>query len=122
MARNPYCVTARTALQIADALGITLDQLVEERTDRDSVSLSKLAGAKSNTANPENALEKYRQRKGISFQELAFRLGNNTREGGRKACVRERALDKHISAIAAFEGISTEEFLMLYGGKNDGRV
>ena len=116
MARCPYEVTARTALRVADALNITLDQLVEERFDRDSVSLPKKAGAKSNTANPENILEKYRQEKGISFHELALRIGNTTREAGRKACARDKALGKHIRVVAANEGLTVEEFLIRFGG------
>ena len=108
--KHPWIITGRIAIQLADALGVTIDELVREYDGDEANHLSKRTGRKSRTANPENCLEHYRQEKNLSVESLAKRLGNSTREAGRKACIRKTPIRKHVVLLANYEGISESVF------------
>lgn len=116
MERDPENVTRDTAIKIADALGVSVDQLLEIHAEEETVHFSLRTSVQSATSNPDNCLERYRREKHITFQTLAKRCGNTTKEAGRIACRRDSPLLKHIQAVADFEGISVEEFNKKYGG------
>lgn len=121
MEHKAESVTMKTAFRIATALSVTIDQLLELHEEEETWYYSMRANFKSVTTNPNNCLERYRTKKHITFQTLATRIGNSTREAGRLACRREMPLLKHVQAVADYEGISVDEFMGKYGGSEDGR-
>ena len=102
----------------AKALGVSMDEIVREYPNR-ILSAGDHPSTESRTENPHNCLSQYRKTKNLTFEELAIRLGNSTREAGRIACVRSVPLDKDIQKLATFEGISVEDFRRLYDLKGE---
>ena len=63
-----------------------------------------------------NCIAVYRWYHDLSFAELATRLGCRN---ARKACTAGQPTQKHINALANYEGISPERFCQLYGTAGD---
>ena len=112
--QNPWVISGHIAIKLADALGVSIDELVRVYEGEEVDNFSHRAAVRSRTANPGNCLERYRIANRLTFAELARRLGNTSREAGRKACLQEKPLRKHIHAIAKYEGISEEAFREKY--------
>lgn len=100
-------------LRLADALGVTLDELLE---DHDPVLLRDgdrhaYAGGPKILRNP---IAVYRHDENLSLQQLAGRMGVTSREWARRVCAEETASPKLLRRLAAFESISEAEFLRRY--------
>ena len=95
-----------------------MEEIVREYPD-DILAAGDHPSTESKTENPNNCLSQYRKTKNLTFEELAMRLGNSTREAGRIACARSVPLDKDIQKLATFEGISVEDFRKLYDLKGE---
>lgn len=101
-------------VRIGDALGVTLDELLSDNYPEIPDPFAGHGMRRSSTAVSENPLTVYRNVYSLTFSELAVRLGNSTKESGRQACATSVPLEKHINALAAYEGITPEEFLTKY--------
>jgi len=100
-------------LNLADALGVTLDELLTEH-DGSELTTKDRSKRKSCIDSPCNAVSNYRIAHNLRFQELADRLGVGSRESARVICKRDTARRKHILTLSGYEKISPEEFLELY--------
>ena len=100
-------------LNLADALGVTLDELLCEH-DKSELTTKDRIKRKSRIDSPRNAVSNYRIAHNLRFQELADRLGVGSRESARVICRRPTARRKHILTLSGYEKISPEEFLELY--------
>ena len=112
----PLSTPCDTIYALASALKVPMEEIIREYP-ADALSAGDHPPTKSRTENPANCLSRYRQEKNLTFQELAKRLGNHTRESGRLACARETPRKKHVQKLAEFEGISMESFHQIYGEK-----
>lgn len=101
-------------LRLSDALGVPIVELIRENYPDIPDPTAKRKQLPSRTANPANPITRYREAHQLSFKELAQRLGNTTRESGRKACHRNVPLNEHIEALASYEGITSAEFYIKY--------
>lgn len=100
-------------LNLSDALGVTLDELLAEYDERELTTRDR-SKRKSYIDSPRNAVSNYRVAHNLRFQELADRLGVGSREAARVICKRETARQKHILALCRYEGMDMEEFLDKY--------
>lgn len=114
----PSSTWCRIIDDCAKALGVSMDEIVREYPD-DILSDGDHPSTESRTENPHNCLSQYRRAKNLTFEELAIRLGNSTREAGRIACARSVPLDKDIQKLAAYERISVEDFRRLFDLKGE---
>lgn len=101
-------------LEIADLLDVTVDQLFEIH------SVAELADGdrpqrQSKYADPRNCMSDYRIRNGLSFQQLAERLGGVTRQYAQESCQNSCAPRAAIRRICAYERMSPETFTSSYG-------
>ena len=100
-------------LNLADALGVTLDGLLCEHDKSELTTVDRIK-RKSRIDSPCNAVSSYRIAHNLRYQELADRLGVGSRESARVICKRETARRKHILTLSRYEKLSPEEFLELY--------
>ena len=100
-------------LNLADALGITLDALLASYEGSDLTTQDR-AKRSSSIRSPRNAVSNYRIVHNLRYQELADRLGVGSREAARVICKRETARTKYILALCRYEQISPETFLAHY--------
>jgi transcriptional regulator with XRE-family HTH domain len=110
---NLDSIGGRTTLYLSDALGVSADELLKFY-DSSLLDEGDKAPYPSRTENLNNCVAVYRRAKGLTYADLAKRLGITTKEGGRQACSRDVPSPKHIQALASYEYISPEEFLLLY--------
>ena len=105
--------TLSTYLRLADALGVTLDELLDDydpallkdgdrHTDRRS------------TRSPRNPIAVYRMTENLTLQQLAKRMGVTSREWARRICDGELASPKLLRRLAAYENVTETEFLRRY--------
>ena len=100
-------------LPLADALGVTLDELVDDYDER-NLSTQDRSVHRSCICSPYNAVNNYRLAHNLRFRELADRLGLGDRESARNACKRKTARSTHVMRLSTYEHISVEEFLNCY--------
>lgn len=105
----------KNLLQVADFLNVTVDQLFEVH------SLAELADGdrpqyRSKYTDPGNCLSNYRISKGLSFQQLGERMGVS-RQYAQFLCRDARTPASGIELICAYERMTPEEFVELYGGE-----
>lgn len=100
-------------LNLADAFGITLDELLAGYDGSDLTTTDR-AKRHSKISSPRNAVSNYRIAHNLRYQELADRLGVGGREAARVICKRETARKRHILTLALYELLSPEEFLERY--------
>lgn len=111
---NPETTTLTTYMRVAEALGVSIRQLLQDR-DESELEDGDRAAYPSQTDNPNNCLTVYRHEHGLSLEQLGQRLGGKTRECARRACASEHPPKKHIKTLAAYEGVTPEEFCREYG-------
>jgi len=101
-------------LAFSNALTTPVDDLL--RSDYPGLidRTNRLKFREAKTANNSNPITQYKLRHCLSLPELAARLGKTSRECARLACAADIPADKHIRALAAYEGISVREFLNTY--------
>lgn len=101
-------------LAFSNALTTPVDDLL--RSDYPDLidRTNRLKFREAKTANNSNPITQYKRRHRLSLPELAVRLGKTSRECARLACAADVPSDKHIRALAAYEGISVREFLNTY--------
>jgi transcriptional regulator with XRE-family HTH domain len=102
-----------TLLNLSNALHVPADELVQFY-DSSLLKEGDRASYPSQSDNLNNCVAIYRRATGITYADLAKRLGITTKEGGRKACNRDTPSPKHVQALALYEHISPEEFSRRY--------
>lgn len=110
---NPETAALATYMRVAEALGVSVHQLLRDR-DESELEDGDHAVYPSRTGSPNNCLAAYRREHGLSLEQLGQRLGGKTRECARLACASERPPQKHIRTLAAYEGVTPEEFCREY--------
>lgn len=105
-------------LNLADALGVTLDELLTDYDGSELTTADRIRRG-SKIDSPRNAVSNYRIAHNLRYQELADRLGVSGRETARVICKRETARRKHILALCEYENLSPEEFLECYLPSDD---
>lgn len=109
---KPYNSPMGVYIALSDAMGVAVDDLyvmheVSELGDGDRVQYA----SKPTRC---NCLDVYRLEQGLSYQQLANRLGMQSRQGGQQACHLMPPGAKHLQRLASYEGISVEEFQAKY--------
>ena len=109
---NP-ATTLSIYLRLAEALGVTLDELLDDYDpallkDGDRYPYP----AKQKPA--RNSIAVYRRTENLSLQQLADRMGVSSREWARRVCDEEIASSKLLRRLAAFEGVTEDEFVRIY--------
>lgn len=100
-------------LKLADALGVTMDQLCAAYpTCRLKAGDKPVRGSAQEC--PTNCITVYRRCKNLTFDALAQRMGLTTREAARINCIRREPREEYIRALAEYEQIPVVEFLELY--------
>lgn len=100
-------------LRLADALGVTLDELLDDYDP----ALLKDSDRHAYNGRPKplrNPIAVYRRDENLSLQQLAKRMGVGTREWARRICGSTEAPPKLLGRLAAFENVTEEEFLHRY--------
>lgn len=105
-------------LTLADALGVTIDQLLEIHDDAE-LGDKHYPIRNANDAPESNCIGNYRALYGVKYEELARRMNMKSREHARQACKREVAIDKHVKAIADYEKMTAEQFREIYKDRGD---
>ena len=100
-------------LNLADALGVTLDELLTDYDGSELTTADRIRRG-SKIDSPRNAVSNYRIAHNLRYQELADRLGVSGREAARVICKRETARRKHILTLSRYEKLSPETFLERY--------
>lgn len=104
-------------LRLAEALGVTLDELLKEYDP----SLLQAGDRHAYAGGPRtlrNPIAVYRSVENLSLQQLARRLGVTSREWARQVCNEDSVSPLHLGRLAAFEGISEAEFRVRYAVKD----
>lgn len=105
---------ASSFIKVADAFGITVDELLEGYDDSmlrpgDRVTYRR----KGASEDPINCIANYRCEENLSYAQLGVILGV-TRERAHGICHADVAPDKHVASLARHEQISVEEFHYRY--------
>lgn len=101
-----------TALRLADALGITVDQLLEIHT-QDELEVCDKNYRPSEMHDPDNVLTVYRKVHNYTIREFGKILGI-TGWGASKLCRTPVAKEIYVRKLADLEGMSLEEFYETY--------
>lgn len=105
--------TLSAYMKIADALGRTVDQLLDSY-DPHTLNAGESRRKSSRKALEGNIIALYCRHEDLSYQQLANRLGVTSRERARQLCRTQDAPEKHVSRLAAYEAIPVEEFIKRY--------
>ncbi len=100
-------------LKIADLLDVTADQLLEDHSVAELEDGDRPQRT-SKHANPDNCISNYRIRNGLSFQQLADRLGGVSRQYAQEVCKTSCAPEAGIQRVCAYEKMTPKEFGTLY--------
>ena len=99
-------------VRLADVLSVTVDELLEEY-DESTLEDGDHGAYPCRTENPDNCITVYRHVKGLTLEQLGKRMGK-CKERARQACLTKFPKEKHIQTLAAYEGITPEEFRAQY--------
>jgi transcriptional regulator with XRE-family HTH domain len=113
-ATKPGKISARHYRKVADALKVTIDDLIKTDFSDISDDFPKRSHYTSKTENLVNCIAVYRRNNMLTYERLAVRLGLTTRERARQICASEIPLLKHLATLAKYENISVEEFIQRY--------
>jgi len=106
----------RNLIHVAERLQVTVDQLFEVHSTaelEDGDHPQRL----SKHNDPNNCLCNYRTRKGLSYCQLADRMGGISNQRVQHMCKTSRASKAGIERICRYEKMTPEEFVALYGGE-----
>ena len=103
-------------MDLSKALDIDVDDLLKIYPESELEGMGSFCSYDSKTDNLNNCVAVYRRRKGLTYAQLAARWGAASLESGREACSRAEPRPAHVKALAAYEGISEEEFRRKYSG------
>lgn len=109
---NPK-TTLSIYLRLADALGVTLDELLKDY-DPSLLRAGDRHAYAGGPKPPHNPIAVYRSDENLSLQQLAWRLGVTSREWARRVCNEDTVSPLHLGRLAAYEGISEAEFRQRY--------
>ncbi|MCR5137171.1 MAG: helix-turn-helix domain-containing protein [Oscillospiraceae bacterium] len=102
-----------TCKAIADALGVSIEMLLDNYDESDLLDGDNRRTSKRKEFG-SSEIAVYCSKHNLTFQQLADRLGMKSRERARQLCQENEAKIKHIKRLAAYEGLSIEEFCELY--------
>ncbi len=102
-------------LRVADYLDVTVDQLFEIHSTAELEDCDH-PQRQSKYNDPNNCLNNYRLRNGLSYQQLADRMGGISRQCVHNMCRNSRASQAGIERIARYEKMTPEKFLSIHGG------
>ncbi len=101
-------------LRLTDALGITLDELLDDYDPALLKDGDRHAHARTKSKPARNPIAVYRRDENLSLQQLADRLGVTSREWARRVCDSKSVRPQHLQLLAAYEGVTEDEFLLRY--------
>jgi DNA-binding XRE family transcriptional regulator len=111
-----YQGDASRLLKLSDTLNVPIDELL--RTDLPDAIEGRISIARRERGgNQNNCITVYRDMKRLSLTDLAKRLAiraKNGREGARKACLPLNPSEKKVAILAAYEGMTVEQFKETY--------
>ena len=102
-------------IRVADALGVTVDQLAEEYPE-DAIGPGDHPAAKY-TMDPVrlNPVGRFCREQNISLPEYAAMAGVRSRQAARRVWTKQKLKPGEILPLARLAGLSQEEFLVQYG-------
>ena len=109
----PMTTSTMIYMRAAAELGVMAMDLLEQHDERE-LDVGDQAAYPSRSEQMTNCVAVYRRAKGLTYEQLALRLGSPNRECGRRACMTEQAGKKHVRVLAAYEGITPEQFRKMY--------
>lgn len=109
----------RNLIRVADRLDVTVDQLFETHSTAELEDGDHLQ-YESKYNNPYNCLNNYRVGNGLSFQQLANRMGGISPQRVQAMCRYNRQSKAGIKRICQYEKMTPEEFASVYGRTNEG--
>ena len=109
----PLSTPLEKYMRVAEALGVSIADLLRMHDERE-LDIGDQAAYPSRTEQMTNCVAVYRRAKGLTYEQLALRLGSPNRECGRRACMTAHAGKKHVRVLAAYEGITPEQFRKMY--------
>lgn len=101
-------------LRLSDALGVTIDELLDDCDPALLKDGDRHAYATSKAKPACNAIAVYRRDENLSLQQLADRLGVTSREWARRVCDSKSIRPQHLQLLAKYEGVTEDEFLLRY--------
>ncbi len=110
----PHSIAIKNYKKVRAALGVRVDELF--CNDFPEITEKTRAGYSSKTENAGNCITVYRSTEKLTFKALAHRMGVTSRECARQACAAKEPLEKHVLALATYEGMTAEEFRRTYSG------
>lgn len=100
-------------LRLADALGVTLDQLVMDYP-ADAVSWGDHPVPKRTSDKPLNTVGRYCRHHNLTLTELARLLGKRSKQAAQHTCIKPTLKPEDILPLARREGVSVEDFISRY--------
>lgn len=102
-------------IRLANALNVTVDQLLEEYDDAELGMGDHGTYRKTEEKHcSANCIAEYRREENLTYQELSLILGISSREGARRICNAPCSSKKHLKTLAAREKLSVAEFMVRY--------
>ncbi len=108
---HPHGIYGYNYLKVQEVLNVSMDDLIRDDFPDNESGEPLSVPYPSRTENPDNCITKYRRDNSLTFQALAHRMGVTSKECARKACSATLPLQKHLKALAAYEGISVGTFI-----------
>lgn len=110
-------ITLTFYMRVAEALRVPVEELLKLHDDSELEDGDRTAYP-SRTENLQNPVAIYRKHYGLTLAQLGDRLGDKSKEWARQVCADETPQQSPIQALAAYEGITPAEFLLLYAPGN----
>ena len=105
---------ARMSLrELSELSGVSIADLLRVHSESE-LEAGNHTAYPSRTDGRQNCVAVYRRVKGLTLEQLAQRLGSSNRQCAQLACSGEKAGRKHVRLLAAYEGISPEQFRQKY--------
>lgn len=104
-------------LRLADALGVTLDDLLDEYPE-DALSPGDHPAARYTAQMALNPVGRYCREHNISLPQYAQMAGVRSRQAARRVWTKQKLKPSNVRPLAELEGLTVEEFLCRYEEEN----
>lgn len=117
--KPPMSTPLEKYMRVAEALGVSIAEFLQMHDGRE-LDVGDQTAYPSRTERMTNCVAVYRRVKGLTYEMLAERLGSPNRGCGHRAYMTAQAGKKHMRVLAAYEGITPEQFRKMYAPHDKG--